>query len=67
MALSHGFPSSVGVKHRFNTPDEDFVEEQELLLRPEEAGFGEEREVEEYSPLRKHFTLLGLGYLSFYR
>lgn len=68
MTPPHGYSTGVGAKHRFNSPEESFdvfVEEQELLLQPQDEDTEDEREVEEHSPLRKHFTLLGLGYLSF--
>ncbi|KPA38350.1 mfs transporter [Fusarium langsethiae] len=67
MTPPHGYSTAVGAKHRFNASEESleiFVEEHEFLLQRQDEDTEEDREVEDHSPLRQHFTLLGLGYLS---
>lgn len=70
MTPQHGFSVPSRAKRRFATPvpsRDAFVEEQELLLQPQDQCVEEQNEVvvNEPNPLRQHFTLLALGYLSF--
>ncbi|KAH7251045.1 major facilitator superfamily domain-containing protein [Fusarium tricinctum] len=70
MTPQHGFSVPSRAKRRFATPvpsRDAFVEEQELLLQPQDQCVEEQNEVvaNEPSPLRQHFTLLALGYISF--
>ncbi|KAH6962868.1 major facilitator superfamily domain-containing protein [Fusarium avenaceum] len=70
MTPQHGFSVPSRAKRRFATPvpsRDAFVEEQELLLQPQDQCVEGQNEVviNEPNPLRQHFKLLALGYLSF--
>ncbi|KAF5664246.1 major facilitator superfamily transporter transporter [Fusarium heterosporum] len=68
MASTPGYSIPSGAKRRFATPvpsRDAIVEEQELLLQPQDAGSGEQNEASEPSPWRQHLNLLALGYISF--
>ncbi|CAG1989495.1 hypothetical protein FGSG_02307 [Fusarium graminearum PH-1] len=68
-AHTHGHAIPLGAKRRFPmsaTSSVIDVDEQELLLQPEERDDEDDtKAADEYSPWRHHFRLLLLGYLSF--
>jgi hypothetical protein len=68
MTSPHDYSVPSRAKRRFATPlpsRDAYVEEQEFLLQPQDQSAQEQNEVNEPNPLRQHFTLLALGYMSF--